>query len=137
LVDAERAYLRIERLRSLIAQLEDVRREGEGAYFADERLRLMTERCLELSAQICIDLGLQALAEQSAPTPESYADVFKTLGREGLMDKELANRLADAAKQRNVLVHLYLDIDDKKVFESLSHLDDLRQFARFIDEQLD
>jgi len=97
----------------------------------------MTERCLELSAQICIDLGLQALAEHSAPTPENYAEVFKTLGREGLIDEDLANRLANAAKQRNVLVHLYLDVDDKKVFDSLSHLDDLRQFAVFVEEQLD
>jgi uncharacterized protein YutE (UPF0331/DUF86 family) len=137
LVDADRAYLRVERLLGLIAQLEDVREQGESAYFADEKLRLMTERCLELAAQICIDLGLQALAEQSAPTPENYADVFKTLGREGLIEKGLADRLAEAAKQRNVLVHLYLDIDDKKVFRSLSHLDDLRQFATFVEEQLD
>lgn len=137
MVDADRAYLRVERLLGLIAQLEDVREQGESAYFSDEKLRLMTERCLELAAQICIDLGLQALAEQSAPTPENYADVFKTLGREGLIEKDLADRLAEAAKQRNVLVHLYLDVDDKKVFNSLSHLDDLRQFARFVEEQLD
>jgi uncharacterized protein YutE (UPF0331/DUF86 family) len=137
LVDADRAYLRLERLRSLIARLEDVREEGESAYFADAKLRLMTERCLELAAQICIDLGLQALAEQSAPTPENYADVFKTLGREGLIGEDLAERLANAAKQRNVLVHLYLDVDDKKVFDSLSHLDDLRRFAAFVEAQLD
>lgn len=137
MVDAERAYLRLERLRSLIAQLEDVREEGESAYLTDEKLRLMTERCLELAAQICIDLGLQTLAEQAAPTPENYADVFKTLGREGLIDEGLATRLANAAKQRNVLVHLYLEIDDKKVFDSLSHLDDLRQFAVFVESQLD
>lgn len=137
MVDPERAYLRIERLRSLVAQLEEVRGLGETAYFADEKVRLRTERCLELAAQICIDLGLQALAERSAPTPENYAEVFQTLGREGLLEGDLANRLAEAAKQRNVLVHLYLDIDDRKVFESLSHLDDLREFATFVEEQLD
>ena len=137
MVDAERASLRLERLRGLIKRLEDVREQGESAYLADERVRLMTERCLELSAQICIDLGLQALAEQSAPTPESYADVFKTLGREGIIDDDLADRLAEAAKQRNVLVHLYLDVDDKKVFSALSHLDALRRFAAVLGDKLD
>lgn len=137
MVDAERASLRLERLRGLIKRLEDVREQGESAYLADERVRLMTERCLELSAQICIDLGLQALAEQSAPTPESYADVFKTLGEEGIIDNDLADRLAEAAKQRNVLVHLYLDVDDKKVFSALSHLDALRQFAAVLGDKLD
>jgi uncharacterized protein YutE (UPF0331/DUF86 family) len=137
LVDADKASLRLERLRELIKRLEDVREQGEDAYLADERLRLMTERCLELAAQICIDLGMQTIAEQSAPTPENYADVFQTLGREGLIDSALADRLAEAAKQRNVLVHLYLDVDDKKVFESLSHLCDLQQFAAFVGDRLD
>jgi len=137
LVDADRASLRLERLRDLIKRLEDVRDQGESAYLADERVRLMTERCLELAAQICIDLGLQALAEKSAPTPESYADVFKTLGREGFIEEDLADRLAAAAKQRNLLVHLYLDVDDKKVFGALSHLDALRQFAAVLGDKLD
>jgi uncharacterized protein YutE (UPF0331/DUF86 family) len=137
LVDADRASLRLERLRGLLKRLDDVREQGEDAYLADETVRLTTERCLELAAQICIDLGLQALAEQSAPTPENYADVFKTLGREGLIDNDLADRLAEAAKQRNVLVHLYLDVDDKKVFDSLSHLDALRQFAAVVGDKID
>ncbi|MDQ3725588.1 MAG: DUF86 domain-containing protein [Actinomycetota bacterium] len=124
-------------MRQLIVRLEDVREQGESAYLADEQLRLMTERCLQLAAQICVDLGLQVLAEQPAPTPEKYADVFRTLGREGLIESDLADRLANAAKQRNLLVHLYLEVDDKKVFASLTHLDDLRQFAAFVGEQLD
>lgn len=137
MVDADRASLRLERLRGLLKRLDDVREQGEDAYLADETLRLTTERCLELAAQICIDLGLQTLAEQSAPTPENYADVFKTLGREGVIDNALAGRLALAAKQRNVLVHLYLDVDDKKVFDSLSHLDALRQFAAVVGDKID
>lgn len=137
MVDSEAASARLERLRELIERLKGVHEQGKDAYLADERLRLMTERCLELAAQICIDLGLQVLAEKSSPTPESYADVFRTLGKEGLIEMDLAGRLAEAAKQRNLLVHLYLDIDDGKVFDSLFHLDDLRQFAAFVGDQLD
>lgn len=37
--------------------------------------------------------------------------------------------LADAAKQRDLIAHLYLEIDDRAVFASLDHLDDLREFA--------
>ena len=46
-------------------------------------------------------------------------------------------RLWQAARQRNVLVHSYLEVDDGKVLESLEHLDDLRSFARAVQQILD
>jgi uncharacterized protein YutE (UPF0331/DUF86 family) len=137
LVDDDRASLRLRRLERLVENLDEIRAKGEAAYLSDEGLRAMAERWLELAVQICIDLGTQVLAERSGPTPSDYADVFKTLGREGLIETSLAERLAEAAKQRNLLVHVYLEIDDRRVFESLSHLEDLRRFASFVEEQLD
>jgi uncharacterized protein YutE (UPF0331/DUF86 family) len=137
LVDADRASLRLRRLEELVESLEGIREKGEETYLAEPGLRAMAERWLELSIQICIDLGTQVVAERPGPTPAGYAGVFETLGNEGLIEKDLAERLAEAAKQMNLLVHLYLDIDDRKVFESLSHLDDLRRFAAFVEEQVD
>src|SRR4051795_11720375 len=106
----------MRRFEELVDQLEEIRRKGEEAYLADPGLRAMAERWLELSIQICIDLGTQVLAERSGPTPSGYAAVFETLGDASLIERDLAGRLAEAAKQRNLLVHLYLDIDDRKVF---------------------
>jgi len=137
LVDPDRAARRLRRLREAIELLEGVRGRGVDAYLADQGLRAATERWLELAIQICVDLGTQVALEQRGAAPDNYADVFATLGKAELIDSDLANRLAEAAKQRNLLVHLYLDVDDKRVFESLSHLDDLRRFALFIGEQLD
>jgi len=137
LVDDDRASVRLRRLEELVEDLEEVLEKGEESYLANPGLRAMAERWLELAIQICIDLGTQVLAERPGPTPNRYAEVFKILGDEGSISKELADRLAEAAKQRNLLVHLYLDIDDAKVFKSLSHLDDLRQFGAFVADQLD
>lgn len=137
MVDPDRAAVRLKRLRDAIELLEEVRERGLDAYLADPSLRAATERWLELAVQICVDLGTQTALEQRGAAPSNYAEVFTTLGRAELIEMDLAERLAEAAKQRNLLAHLYLDIDDKKVFESLSHLDDLRQFAAFVEEQLD
>ncbi|MGN6275456.1 MAG: type VII toxin-antitoxin system HepT family RNase toxin [Solirubrobacterales bacterium] len=137
MVDDDRASVRLRRLEELVDSLEEIREKGEEAYLSDSGLRAMAERWLELAIQICIDLGTQVLAEHPGPTPAKYAEVFEIFGRQGSLPKELADRLAEAAKQRNVLVHLYLEIDDKKVFKSFSHLDDLRQFGAFVGEQLD
>jgi uncharacterized protein YutE (UPF0331/DUF86 family) len=132
LVDAEQVEDRLERLEALLEELDGVRSAGEEAYLADAKQRLATERLLQLSIQICIDLAAQVVSEQSAAPPSSYSDVFKILGDKGVISADLAKRLGDAARQRNLLVHLYMEIDDKAVFASLAFLDDLREFAKVV-----
>lgn len=56
--------------------------------------------------------------------------MFRALVDGGHIDAALAARLARAAGLRNVLVHMYLDVDDREVFAALGRLDDLRAFAR-------
>jgi len=96
----------------------------------------MAERRLEVAIQICIDLGAQIVTELSAPTPSDYAGIFKILGDKGLLPADLAGRMGDAARQRNLLVHLYLEVDDAAVFASLAYLDDMREFAAFVRRRL-
>lgn len=117
----------------MLEELEGVRSAGEEAYLADAKQRLATERLLQLSTQICIDLAAQVVSEQSATPPASYSDVFKILGDKGVVSADLAKRLGDAARQRNLLVHLYMEIDDRAVFASLAFLDDLREFAKIVE----
>jgi uncharacterized protein YutE (UPF0331/DUF86 family) len=129
LVDASRVEARVQRLEELIERLDEIHRGGEDAYLGDEQRRAATERWLQVAVQICIDLGTQLVTEQSARPPSDYAEVFQILGEKGVIPTDLAQRLGDAAKQRNLIVHLYLEIDDRAVFASLDHLDDLREFA--------
>lgn len=133
MVDAEQIEDRLERLEALLEELDGVRSAGEEAYLADAKQRLATERLLQLSIQICIDLAAQVVSEQSAAPPSSYSDVFKILGDKGVVSADLAKRLGDAARQRNLLVHIYMEIDDKAVFASLAFLDDLREFAKVVE----
>jgi uncharacterized protein YutE (UPF0331/DUF86 family) len=137
LVDAERVGARLDRVEHLIERLEDVRGRGEGAYFADEALRASTERWLQLAIQICIDLGTQLVTELSVPAPTDYAGVFHALGAGGAISPELADRMAQAARQRNLLVHAYLEVDDRQVLAVLERLDDLREFAAAIQRAAD
>lgn len=137
MVDANRVEARIQRLEELIERLDEVRRTGEEAYLANDQQRAATERWLQIAVQICIDLGTQLVTEQSARPPSDYAEVFKILGEKGVIPSDLAQRLADAAKQRNLIVHLYLEIDDGSVFASLAHLDDLREFAASLEQLAD
>jgi uncharacterized protein YutE (UPF0331/DUF86 family) len=132
LVDGETQLARLQPLERLIDQLERVRAGGESAYLADEDLRMMSERRLELAIQICIDIGAHLVSELSAPPPSDYAGIFRSLADSGHLDPDLGARLSDAARQRNLLIHLYLEIDDRRVFAALGQLDDLRAFAAVV-----
>ncbi|MDQ3648011.1 MAG: DUF86 domain-containing protein [Actinomycetota bacterium] len=137
MVDAERVGARLDRLEHLIERLDAVRARGEAAYFADEGLRAMTERWLQLAIQVCIDLGAQLVSELSVPPPTDYAGVFAALGEAGSIDSALAEQLATAARQRNLLVHAYLDTDDRQVLAALDRLDDMRDFAAAVQRVAD
>lgn len=137
MVDADQVEARLQRLEQMLERLEEVRGAGEEAYLTDAKQRLATERLLQLSIQICIDLGAQVVSEQSASPPSSYSDVFEILGDRGVVSAAIAERLGNAARQRNLLVHLYMEVDDRAVFASLAYLDDLREFAAAVERLAD
>lgn len=86
------------------------------------------ERLLELVIQVAVDILAHELAERDV-TPESYRDTFRRAARSDLLPDGLAERLADAAGLRNVLVHLYDEIDYEIVASSVDRaLDDLDAF---------
>lgn len=135
MVDPESVEKRLDRLNGLLAELEEIKATGQDAYRGDPRTRLAAERAIQLAIQICIDIAAHLIAELGPTMPDDYRGVFAALTPE--LDPELANRLGDAAGMRNVLVHMYLEVDDDAVWNALTHLDDLRRFAAFARGQLD
>lgn len=70
-------------------------------------------------------------------SPNSYAGAFRTLGRHGVINEDLAERLARAAGFRNVVVHLYAELDPARVHEAAtSGPDDLRAFLAAVRDLL-
>lgn len=74
---------------------------------------------LLLAVETLLDLGSHVISSEAYEPPASYADIFRVLGEEGLIDDELAERLMAMARFRNVLVHLYADVDDGRVLRIL------------------
>ncbi|MGD8868871.1 MAG: DUF86 domain-containing protein [Gemmatimonadales bacterium] len=62
--------------------------------------------------------------------PALFADIFRVLRDEGILDTTLAGRLMAMARFRNVLVHLYAEVDDERVLQILrGSLGDLDAFV--------
>ena len=133
MVDADSVYSKLGRLDSLLAVLEDVRTRGERAVVSDVHVQLEAERALQVSIQICIDLGAHLISELGLKPPEDYQSVFASLAQAGVIEPDLAARLADAAGLRNLLVHDYGEIDHQRLWGTLGELDALRDFAKAVE----
>jgi uncharacterized protein YutE (UPF0331/DUF86 family) len=67
------------------------------------------------AVQIVIDLALSACLHFNLGTPESYGDAFRRLADAGLLDRDLAQRLTQAAGFRNLVAHAYEGLDMGRV----------------------
>jgi uncharacterized protein YutE (UPF0331/DUF86 family) len=63
--------------------------------------------------------------------PEDYGDTFRVMNEEGAIEQNFSDELVNMAKFRNRLVHIYLEVENKQVYEILQ--DRLNDFKKFID----
>jgi uncharacterized protein YutE (UPF0331/DUF86 family) len=106
--------------------------------FAQDRLTLTSaEHELQIAIQAVLDIGLILLSEQPVRAPAEYREIFPRLAEAGILPREFGDRLAAMARFRNVLLHLYVDVDAVKVFEIIQQdLDDFDTFAKHVSDYL-
>lgn len=111
--------------------------------FADATLADVTaehyklERIFELLVMTASDILFHTLAEQNL-NPDSYREAFQFAAQQGLLPNDLAERLQNAAAVRNIIVHLYEEID-YAILRAGIHpaLNDFAQFVALFAARLD
>jgi len=85
--------------------------------------------------EACIDVANYIISAKGFRRAEEYSEMFDILGEEGVVTENLATRLEDMARFRNLLVHRYGEIDNKKVLEIIKHnLKDIGDFEKEIEK---
>lgn len=121
-------------LRQLLADLEPYRRVSLAEV---ERDHYKIERLFELLVTAASNIVFHLLQENKL-SPTSYRDGFRLSGEEGLLPPDLAIRLQSVAGMRNILVHLYEDIDYSILHQSIpTYLNDFAQFVSHFESWLD
>lgn len=90
--------------------------------------------------EACIDIANYIISLRGFRRAEDYSEMFKVLEEEDVLRKELATKLEDMARFRNLLVHRYGEIDNERVLEIVkNNLGDIQEFekeiARFIEHE--
>lgn len=138
MVDRDTFHRRLAKLEELLRDLRRLAKTERELFLQDRGLQAEGERWLHLASECVLDLAYQLIADRGWPTPATKREVFEVLHREGVLSAEQAKQMAGWAGLRNVLVHVYLDIDHQRLYEVLTQeLGSLEAYARALAEKLD
>ena len=85
-----------------------------------------------VAVEAAVDTAQHLCAASGWGPPADNGHAMRLLAEHGVLDPELAGRMAQAVGFRNVLVHDYARVDDDLVVRRLGDLSDLTGFARAV-----
>lgn len=133
------------RIRSLVARIADRRGRlvsyGERPverYVEDEEAVAASKYLLVTAIEDVLSVANHVIASEGWRSPADYADAFSVLREHGVISDDLARRLGAMARFRNLLVHVYAEVDDRRVHRFLREdLGDLDQFSSAVLQLVD
>lgn len=136
-IDKESIHSKIARIRKNLKELRKIARISYEDYTRDDITTAASERLIHVSIEAMLDIGSHIIAQEAVGEPVEYRDVFKLLVHAGILPKDKEVAFINLAGLRNRIVHLYDEIDHKKLHQALqSGLNDFDDFLRAITEYL-
>jgi uncharacterized protein YutE (UPF0331/DUF86 family) len=132
-LDADVVRGRCAEITQAVDRLTRIRAAGRDAFLADADARDIACYRLLVAIEAALALCYHVSSRRLRLVPEDYAGCFAGLARAGIISSDLSSRLQRMARFRNLLVHVYWNVDYGRVFDLLeTDLDDLQEFARTI-----
>ncbi|WPF87888.1 DUF86 domain-containing protein [Cyanobacterium aponinum AL20118] len=130
--------LKFEFQTSYLEQLEVYENISLDDFLADSLIQRAIERLLQLIAEVALDVNRYLFKSLLIKQPEENAETFIKLAQLQILDDDLALRLKESGKMRNLLVHLYEIIEPPFVHSAIKKtLTDYPLYQRQILNYLD
>lgn len=113
--------VRLERLRDYLNILQKVQQYDCSRFVNDPFIHGTAERNLHLAIECLLDIGNHIIADRGYDKPESYADIFRILHQNKVIQDQLYKNLEGMAAFRNVLVHDYMHLDRSRVYQAIKN----------------
>jgi uncharacterized protein YutE (UPF0331/DUF86 family)/predicted nucleotidyltransferase len=133
MIDRERVARFVFLIRDAVRELQalNLPEAGLEAYLSDKRSRALSEHYLRLAIEATLDLGRHVVVKTGLGVPQEYREVGRILREQGILPASLGEQLESMAGMRNVLVHLYWDIDYTLLYGTI--VENLDTFERCVD----
>lgn len=98
----------------------------------------MVLHAMIINIQAAIDIGTHLISKEGLGKPVTYKETFELLGQAKIIPEGLAEELSDLAGFRNVLVHIYWQLDLDQVYGVLQNdFEPLKSFLKKVKELLE
>ncbi len=121
-LDVNVVLVRLDKIEDYISRLDKYQNLTLEEYLNSQDIQMITERIIQIITEAALDINKYILSCNGVlETQDNWTnkDYFLMAAQQQILTEDLAIQLAKAAGMRNILVHLYLDIDSRQVFEGI------------------
>ena len=129
---------RITKIQQELRYLEDFQDFTFDDVAKDYKTHHVVERIIEVVVGYAIDINQHLIVEQGKGNlPFDFKESFLLLEGLGIYPKEFAEKISKSVGLRNILVHEYTKLDEKKFYSSIKDCyRDYTQYCRYIIDYL-
>lgn len=136
--ETEKVSRKLRSMKKYVDFLRKYRSTTEEELQKNDLLKSAMERNFQLAIESALDIGEIIISTRDFEKPEDYKDIILILQKNKIIPKEFAERFAKAASFRNILVHMYEEVDVRKLHDYLeNNLEDFNEFAKFVTKYLE
>jgi len=129
MVDKALVLRKLSELEEYLNQIREYSNITVSDYSKGWKTQRIIERTLQMVIETCVDIAGHIISDQGFRIPKSYADAFRVLHEENILDTKLFDTMEKIAKFRNIVVHHYDKVDLEIVVTILrKHLDDFLSY---------
>ena len=115
-MDRDIVTAKLESLRHCVERVRMRTPESVAELSADYDAQDIVCLNLERAVQACVDIAAHIVSDTECAVPDSMAGTFDALERQGMLSRELAERMRRAVGFRNISVHAYRTLDWEIVY---------------------
>ena len=131
MVDKTLILRKLAELEEYLGQIKEYASITVNRYSKDWKAQRVVERTLQMMIEICADIAGHIISDKGYRVPATYADTFRVLYENGILNKDLFETMEKMAKFRNIIVHHYDKVDTEIVIGILKK--DLKDFSAYKD----
>ena len=117
--DQETMVKLVSELRKNVARLQNLAKLTEAVFLKDPDKIGSAKYHFIVAIESCIDMCNHVISRNGFRAPEDYGDTFRVMNEEGALKQDFSDELVNMAKFRNRLVHIYVEVENKQVYEIL------------------
>ncbi len=138
MVDKTLILRKLAKLEEYLAQIREYSNVSAKEYSNNWKIQRITERTIQIMIETCLDISGHIISDEGFRIPDNYADTFRVLYENGILDGTLLKSMIKMAQFRNFVVHNYDKIDTSIVINILNnHLDDFISYKNAIVDKIE